>query len=213
MGVVDLQEGFLAVGRRISRPGEDANVIIKTKGGFLLREDLSAGAYQETNIVNSGAGRRITKDGIAHAPGWTTAYFRPDHIPALACALDLTRPNMGVSYLGIEPLGQSYGHHIVFSAAPSGKSEDLEKAEDLISRFHVYLDSQSFVVLKTARFVFSPDAIENRSLWETTYGDYRNAGGVLMPFHLENYLSGQKLWDIVFTSIQKDPGISEADFQ
>ena len=39
------------------------------------------------------------------------------------------------------------------------------------------------------------------------YSDYRTVNGVLMPFHVENYLAGQKIADITFSSVQANTGI------
>ena len=76
--------------------------------------------------------------------------------------------------------------------------------ESLISEYHLWIDQQSFVVLKTATYLFSPNAIENRSLWETFYSEYRTVNGILMPFHLDNFLSGQSFSTTTFSSIRID---------
>jgi len=34
-----------------------------------------------------------------------------------------------------------------------------------------------------------------------------------MPFHIENYLDGQKVRDVSFTSVQVNVGVPDAQFQ
>jgi len=54
--------------------------------------------------------------------------------------------------------------------------------------------------------------LENHSVWETYYGNYRPMSGALVAFHVENFLAGQKVNDIVFTDIQINHGVSDAIF-
>ena len=90
------------------------------------------------------------------------------------------------------------------------KGQGVEAA---LSEYHVYVDKQSLVVLKTSSFVFSPTNLQNRSIWEAYYSDYRSVRGMLVPFHVENYLDGQKIQDMVFSDVQVGMPLSNAEFQ
>jgi len=69
---------------------------------------------------------------------------------------------------------------------------DDDNTDSLVSELNVFLDIQTIVVLKTERYVFDPGAYQNHSVWATYYSDYRAVGTVLMPFHIQNYIDGQK---------------------
>ena len=45
----------------------------------------------------------------------------------------------------------------------------LTEVEDLMSELHVFMDTQSKQIAGTRTFLFSPDAIENRSTVERVY--------------------------------------------
>lgn len=185
---------------------------LKSKSSDKLRWDLNSSSAQETVTMQAGTGK-ATRDGSTTlmAP-WQTMYSRPEHFPALLCISEVQRPNMEIVYVGLEPVGQTLAHHIKISAMGRGKSARADAADRVISEFHIFLDAQSFVVLKTKRFAFSPDAIENRSDYETYYAKYAAVNGVLMPFAITNFLAGQKLQDIVLDSIQLNVPVSDAEF-
>ena len=139
-------------------------------------------------------------------PAHTTTYFRPEHLSAFVCGIDLARPNIGVSYRGLDTQGGASVHHLQFQAA----SEDA--VDQLISEFHVYLDTSTLRVVKTAYWIFAPDTFVNRSLWETNYENYQTIGGVLFPMHIQHSLAGNHLDDWNFTSVRNDTPISQSDF-
>ncbi len=186
-------------------------VIVRSKGSDRVRTDLAAQDRQQTYVVRQGGGHESRDGTRTNLPAHTTRYHRPEHVPALACALDLARPNMRVSYEGLEQDGTETLHHIKFLATP--RSEKTRWADELMSEFHVYLDAQTLLVRKTRSFVFAPDAIENHSTWEVHYSDYRLVGGVLMSFRIERFDSGQKLDEIVFTNVRVNVGVADSEFE
>jgi hypothetical protein len=183
-----------------------SNLVLKSKGTDRLRTEFSLTSGLQVFVVNSGhgfslvAGKKIT-DALQ-----STEYFRPEHLSAFACSIDLTRPNISLSYVALESLGASTAHHLVFRAASS------DPLEILISEFHVYLDPQTLRVVKTANWVFAPNAIENRSLWETYYDSYQPVNGVLVPMHISHFIAGSKLDDWNFTSVANNVPIADGDF-
>ena len=183
-----------------------SSLVLKSKGTDRLRTEFSLTSGLQVFVVNSGygfslvAGKKIT-DALH-----STEYFRPEHLSAFACSIDLARPNVSVSYVALENLGTSTAHHVVFRAASS------DPLELIISEFHVYLDPQTFRVVKTATWAFAPDAIENHSLWETYYDNYQPVSGVLVPMHISHFVAGSKLDDWNFTSMNANVPIADGDF-
>jgi hypothetical protein len=84
--------------------------------------------------------------------------------------------------------------------------------DPIISEFDVYLNTENLTVVKTKRFVFAPNAIENHSDWETYYLDYQPVNGVLMPFHIQHFLAGQEAEDVVISTYQMNASLSSQDF-
>lgn len=186
-------------------------VIVRSKGSDRVRTDVAAQDRQETYVINRGAGHESRDGARKNQPAQATRYHRPEHVPALACLIDVTRPAMQVSYEGMEQHGRETLHHLKFLATP--RSEKTRWADELMSEFHVYLDAQSLLVRKTRSFVFAPNAIENHSTWEVSYSDYRVVAGVLMPFRIERFDNGQKLDEVVFTNVRVNVGIADSEFE
>ncbi len=188
--------------------GAPVGTIISQTKGFKTRNDISTPNGQQSFVAGDGTGWLLRGGKKANAPRAAVAYSRPEYVPALSCVIDVLRPNMSVRYLGLEKSGTSSVYHIEFNVPPSGE----DNTETLLSDFHVYLDQQTFLVVKTSILVFDPNALENHSVWETYYGNYRPMSGALVAFHVENFLAGQKVNDIVFTDIQINHGVSDAIF-
>jgi hypothetical protein len=187
-------------------------VRVKTRGLEDFRAERGAAGETETSIISRGRGWHRGQAKNLTVPRHTTAYFKPDHLPALVCSADHASQGMRVIYAGEDTVGDRPVFHIKLDALPRGKNTQADLVESLISEYHIFIDQQSFTVLKTSKFIFSPDTIDNHSLWETLYSDYRRVNGVLMPFRIENLVSGRKFGTTVFTKITTDVALSDQEF-
>jgi hypothetical protein len=183
-----------------------AKVVLQSLGTDLVRSEISLPGGQQVYVLNHGRGFSLISGLKKYLPLHSTLYARPEHLSAFACGIDLARPNVSVSYVSTETLQATTVHHLRFLAASS------DPLEQLISEFHVYLDTQSLRVVKTANWVFAPDAIENHSLWETYYDNYQSVGGVLFPMHIKHFMAGTQLDDWNFTTVRTDVPIALSDF-
>lgn len=169
-------------------------------------------ASREITIITNGRGWHDTGGKRTRIASHTAAYFKADHVPALLCSADHTRKGLGVSYVGEEVVGGKAAFHLKLVPLPKQNGQQADKTDALISEYHIFIDEQSFVVLKTARYAFSPNAVENRSLWEAFYSDYRNVNGVMMPFRLDNLISGRPFSTTIFTSITTGSVVPDQEF-
>lgn len=184
----------------------------ETRGLESFRQESGSGADTRIAVISHGRGSHLIEGKKKALPRHSTAYFRPDHLPALLCSAS-SAGGVQVTLEGESKVGDAPVFDLKFSARPGKRNDRADAIESLISEYHIFVDQQSFLVLKSSTFVFSPDAIENHSLWETYYFDYRRIGDVLMPFKLENFLAGGKVRTIVFTSIQTGVSVPDQDFQ
>jgi hypothetical protein len=189
-------------------PNGSPRAIVSQTKGTRMRNDITFSDGLQTFVADGTKGWNVRKGQRANTPYSGVAYYRPEYVPALACVIDPLRPNMNVIYIGLEKLGTGTVHHIQFNVPPTGQ----DASETVISDFHVFLDQQTLLVLKTRNYVFDPRALENRSVWENYYGDYRLVGGAIVAFHVENYLDGQKVNDVVFKNVQINVGIVDDIF-
>jgi hypothetical protein len=183
-----------------------ASVVLKSMGTDRVRSEINLPGGQRVYVLNSGQGFSLISGEKKYLGAHSTLYSRPEHLSAFACGIDLARPNVSVSYVGAETLRTATVHHLRFLVASS------DPLQHLISEFHLYLDAQTLRVVKTANWVFAPDAIQNRSLCETYYDNYQSIGGVLFPMHIQHFLAGTQLDDWNFTSVRTDVPISQSNF-
>ena len=119
---------------------------------------------------------------------------------------------MNIAYIGPETVNDVPVHHIRIFASPQTLPDGSQTLDPIISEFDVYLNTANFTVVKTKRFLFSPNAIENHSDWETYYFNYQPVNGVLMPFHIQHFLAGQQSEDVVISTYQMNASLSSQDF-
>ena len=209
MGAASIQDSYATGTLTTDDPAVPAAPITSQTKGAAERFDISSASANQTYVFNGGGSWAVRDNKRERVPYALGAYHRPEHVPALACVLDVGNPNMSFVYVGQEKVMDSTVHHIrIFVPAT-----DDDKIDSLVSELNVFLDTQTLVILKTERFVFDPEAYENHSVWATYYGDYRAVGTVLMPFHIENYIDGQKVRDVSFSSVQVNVGVADTQFQ
>jgi hypothetical protein len=177
--------------------------------GAAERSDISFPDDTQTYVLNGGSSWSIQQGKQTGLPYALIAYHRPEHVPALACIQDIQNPNMSFAYIGQEKFQDGVVEHVRISLPTTGD----DNTDSLISQLDVFLDTQTLVVLKTECFAFDPEAYQNHSVWAMQYSDYRAIGTVLMPFHIENYLDGQKVRDVSFSSVQVNVGVPDSQFQ
>jgi len=200
----------VAQGTILWADGTTGTVTVKTKGPHRLRHDIRTPLKQLSYVISSGDGFGLRNGTRFSLPLWVTGYQRPEHAPILALAADLNRPNSRITYLGVENVAGRPAHHIYIYALPT--DDTAPETEQLISEFHVYVDTQTLVVAKTQGYLFSPEAIENRSVVETYYSDYRLVGDFLLPLHLARFIEGRKDSEIIFTSVEVNVGVADTEF-
>jgi hypothetical protein len=191
-------------------PGGPADsIVLKSKGTDRFRLEITHADGEQTIIVNkSGAAYEQRSGTRTEFPIHSTAFFRPEHLPNLGCLIDLNRQGMNAEYRGTETVRDTPAYHIVFSTSSTQSRFINPKAAE----FHVFIDTQSFLVLKTISYVFAPDAIQNSSVWETYYGDYRTVQGILLPFRIEHFSNGQSVNTITLSDVRLNAPIQDADF-
>lgn len=208
---VSLPQDSVAQGTITFVNGTRATLRIEHKGSRDLRQDIVFPDHQVSYVTTGGQGYSVREGKKASLPLWVTQFHYPEHIPAISQMADFLLPNMNLTYMGEEKVNGLVAYHIMFTLVPTDGTPSEVAA--LISEFHVFVDGQTFLVTKTQSYIFSPDAIENRSLAEMYYSDYRSVNGLLVPFHVSRYISGEKYCDITFSSVAVNVGLTDSDFQ
>jgi len=198
----------LAQGTLTDNTGQPNPITFETAGLDRVRQNVGS----DFSFVSNAGNGFLMLQGVRHSlTFWTTKYQRPGHLPGLSLIADYLSSNFQAQYVGLESVNGSPAHHLRISMLPLDSTP--VQIEDLVSEFHVWIDQNSLLVVKTRTFDFSPETPQNRTPVDTLFGNYQQQGGVLVPFHLVRYIAGQKDSDIVFTSISLTASNPDSDFQ
>jgi len=211
----ELAKGDLYAEGTIAYPGNEdspAPFVWKAQHGDRVRQDVTFPAGVSTHIVNRGRGSKHQNGKRENLPAQTTSYFRSEYLPALSCLTDQMAKGIRSEYLGAETLNGVNIEHIRYIVRANGKNHQSEATEAMLSEYHVFIDSEHKVVA-TRNWVFSLDGIQNRSLLENRYSDYRNVNGILMPFRIEQFLDGVKRSEAAISAVRTDVALQDSDFQ
>lgn len=186
------------------------SVTLKSKGIDHVRAETVAGRERRIHIVNRRRAVLIEGGRTQKLAGQNARHYPPDHLPGLFCRADLLPPDFHVRYGGLAEVNGRAAHEIVFFAAdderPGGRSRPLRTG------MYVYLDAQTFIVVKAAFLIFSPDAIENHSLMEVFYEDYRLVDGMAIPHRIRRVVSGREFETMTFRSVRRAT-VSDTEFE
>lgn len=187
-----------------------AAITFELKGRDRVRVDHSVDGHTTFTSIVKGRHGSTRRNGITTpSPLHSTEYARPEQVPSAVCAIERDRVGTPITYVGLEILNGRSVHHIQIGGA--GLSDD--KVEGLLSEYHLYVDAETFLVLKVRTYAFSPDTYDNRSDWVTTYSDYRKIGELDIPFHIEHSLAGTTIDVIQLTTVRTGDAISDSDFE
>ncbi len=207
VGVTD----SLAEGSIVCSDGSEGTITLKTKGPNRLRSEVNFGYRQVISVFRDGRGRQTADGQDRQLPIWVTKYYKPFHLPAFSRLADFLQTNTNVEYVGITEVIGHPAHQVRLTAQPTGNSP--AHIEEQVSEFHVFIDAQSLLLLKTLSFDFSPEIVENRSPVETYFSDYRSVEGLLVPHKIVRYVDGQKQCETSLSVVRLNVGISDSEFQ
>src|SRR5947209_71741 len=120
----------------VHNPNPDSSipVLIKTRGLEDFRIERGNPGASDLSVISKGAGRHHDGDHNSLLKRHNTAYFKPDHLPALVCSQEAIH-GMRVTYDGEDKVNSRLVFHLKIDAVPGGKNADLDALESLISEY------------------------------------------------------------------------------
>ena len=191
--------------------GSTGTITLKTKGPDWLRSEVSGRGTDTVSVVRAGRGHATRNGTRSNLPRWATAYQRATHIPGFSRLGDFAKSQINAIYVGLEDVSGRPAHHLRMFASPTDQTP--AEIEEIISDIHLFLDAQSLLIVKTLSYDYSPDVIENRTLVETYFEDYRSIGGLAVPHRITRFVHGQEHLRINLTNVRLNPGLPDSEFQ
>lgn len=180
-------------------------VTIRGDGLFRLRIDASlpAGIHSESM---TGPGTAIADHGFvrqlhSQPPMDPGRYL----LPSLELATVLNDPEYSLLYKGIVSVDGHSAHDVQLEyVLPS-------IVVDSTGLFHEYHTIDAFIDSSTFQVVLMQDVVPEHAIRLMRYSDYRNIGGVQVPFSISEEV-GNPTWLIQLDKINFNSGLQDSDF-
>jgi outer membrane lipoprotein-sorting protein len=187
-------------------------ITLESKGPRLFRTDVQDPSGTVTTLVNGDAAVIMTPSTTTFLPFYAAVAIRPIVFPFLGGALAFMSDNCSVQYEGIESVAgqQAYRIELSIQAATTADAASLlrAKASDLIVWISV---STALPVQVQYSRPSSSDPRTTRQI-TNTLSDYRVVAGIQIPFHQEEYASGQQLLSLQLDTVVVNTGVPVSDF-
>ena len=158
---------------------------------------------------NDEPGCTLTEaDNVAHEISvhncWTLgAWF----FPALSMMPAQQRGNVVVSYVGRETSNQVPVEHLRLQKVFLGRSSNVLTLLNHLNSADLYVDGSTMLPTTLKYFVHPENDARVDIPVEIRFSDYRDAGGIKVPFHIEKLINGASLLDLQVNSAVFNTGV------
>lgn len=177
-------------GARASQGSAPSPVQIDIEGTDRFREQWTSNDFTQVTTIFDQRRKTTRSDRPDTADIGSEPYFLPDSFPAAMCAISQLAPSAKPVLIADEIVNGRPVLHLQLVVQRQFKEAKLNRLHAILSERHLWIDKQTFLVIKTSRRVFSSDTINNSSLWEVAYSDYRQVGRYMVPFAVQMSLDG-----------------------
>lgn len=140
---------------------------------------------------------------------------RPEQFPFFDLLSEAGNPNAEISYNGLKSIGSAIVHHITMTI-PDRYTRERSLRRALDERADFYIDAQTFLVVRSARFLLTEEAMDLRVPSMMDFSDYRNVNGVQIPFRIVNASGTPEMGlhssTVAFTSVIINSNVADSLF-
>jgi hypothetical protein len=177
----------------------------------IVQLSLSGGTRQE--IGNGPAGAWSGPDGTVHSMAihncWTGASW---FFPTLTLEALASNTQVALAYLGADTSKGATLLHVQATLLLPGQAASATTLIQTLSSMNIYFDPQSFLPL-VLDFNTHPDTDANTNLpVEIQYGNFQNAKGALVPFHIQKFVQRTLLLDLTVSNVLVNSGVPASEF-
>jgi hypothetical protein len=182
-------------------------------GSSRLDLSLSHGTRSEVRGVGAyGPGGNWTgPDGVVHEISNHNLFTDAGWFPIFTLSSLISSPNSVLTYIGAETKnGVSVIHIQSTQQQESNLSASIAVLLQHLSQMDIYLDASTLLPV-ALEYNTHPD--NNAALdipVEFRFSDYRQAGSLTLPFHVQHYLNGSLFVGVQFQSASVNSGLSSS---
>jgi hypothetical protein len=194
-------------------PGTPGTLTITTKGVGMIRTDGSGGGKTASTIFNNGRELRSTDKGWVTAHAANANHKRIEHLPVLMLFQEIARGEISATYVGQETLDGRAVHRISIARVSSIGNPEIDQTMTRNSQLEVFIDAQTNLVAKISYLHISETDWRMGLPMEIYYDDYRNVGGIAVPFHQRHFYAGRPIGEMQITSVAVNQGTPDSTFK
>jgi hypothetical protein len=188
-------------------------VTLESKGLTRVRSVSQQPTGTSVWVLNAGQSAIQQPDGsVRQLSQANTFYEHVGHIPALSMLAEVQNPIASVELVASAAASNSTDSVVAISM---GQSDDpfQVQIQRTLSRTLFYINSASGIVDKIEHDYYSeaPNPGIRMHIVET-FSDYRNVGGIAVPFHRATFVDGNPESDLQLSSIGFNVGVPASDF-
>jgi hypothetical protein len=182
-------------------------------GSSRLDLNLSKGTRTEIRVLGGDGpgGNWIGPDGVVHEIANHNLFSEPTWFPIFTLSNLISSANSVLTYIGPETKdGVSVIHIQSTQQQESNLSASIAVLLQHLSQMDMYLDASTLLPV-ALDYNTHPD--NNAALdipVEFRFSDYRQAGSLTLPFHVQHYLNGSLFVDVQFQSASVNTGLSSS---
>jgi hypothetical protein len=191
--------------------GGTLGIVIKSKGLWNVRSEIKRAAGTDVYVTDGPKGCLTRATGETQPTAFSNTYAEPiHHIPALSILADYSDSNVNVQYAGTGAVNGQLTDVIAISAAAAAAPAGFDSLAATQNVFYIARDSG--LVIKAQYKHFSDNDSDGALKHEVYFSDYRNVGGLMVPFRVDTYVAGRLSTAMTLTSAALNVGLSSTDF-
>jgi len=198
-------------------PEAQGTVNVRGLGFDKIRVDASLPSGVHSLVISAGQTTTKNKDGAVSqypppypVPSSDAFLYQPPMFPGslvlphTQLTVVLNNPRFSISYKGIVQLDGNSVHDVQVQPILPGQTQP-----DSMTEYHTI---DFFIDTTTLQLVMTQDNVPKHIVHQIRYSDYRNVGGVQVPFSIGEQMGGQKTRDIQLSQISFNTGLQDSDF-
>ena len=103
-------------------------------------------------------------------------------------------------------------YHLRAEKIPSAR-EAKDKAVSELETVDYFVDSNSFLIVRTEDVAHPPENMEIKQFHAIDYSDYRSVDGVQVPFSISEHIGNAETWSLQLNEVSLNAGIRRSDIE
>lgn len=185
-------------------------VVLKSKGTKLFRQDIQKPSGTTSYVLDYPVTCVNVPQGNRHGIYQNAVSRRVDNIPALSLLAEYADTDKQVQYAGLDTVNGAPAAVVAISFQPPVLPQSTDSLS--VTQHMYWIDQSTGYVVKVRYKQFGENGPLYAFVAEDYFSDYRNIGGLMVPFASKTYLDGVLDHELTLSSVTLNTGLLDSDF-